>query len=66
MSNDSAQSASGPGASNEEPELGFEESIPSDGGDPIGEKMIDELGSGHGAKEESPRPPKREAMARQS
>lgn len=27
--------------SGEEPEIGFEESIPSDGNDPIGEQMIE-------------------------
>jgi hypothetical protein len=31
-------------ASNEEPELGAEESIPLDGKDPVGEQMMEELG----------------------
>ncbi|VTU30140.1 hypothetical protein [Variovorax sp. PBL-E5] len=31
-------------STNEEPEIGFEESIPSDGKDPVGEAMIDSLG----------------------
>jgi len=31
-------------ASNEEPELGAEESIPLDGKDPIGEEMMKDLG----------------------
>lgn len=29
---------------NDEPEIGFEESVPSDGKDPLGEKMIEDLG----------------------
>jgi hypothetical protein len=36
--------ASGAATINEEPELAFEESIPLDGEDPVGEKMIEELG----------------------
>jgi len=36
--------AAGNWKTNEEPELGSEESVPLDGTDPIGEKMIDELG----------------------
>jgi hypothetical protein len=43
-------------ASNEEPELGAEESIPLDGKDPVGEQMMKELGRDSGkradAKEE--------------
>ncbi|MBT2325038.1 hypothetical protein J7E62_22145 [Variovorax paradoxus] len=45
MSNDPTRPASPRRpTTNEEPELAFEESIPSDGKDPEGEKMIDELG----------------------
>lgn len=44
MSNDTTRPASPRRpVTNEEPELAFEESIPSDGKDPVGEKMIDEL-----------------------
>ncbi|MDM0035678.1 hypothetical protein QTI33_26330 [Variovorax sp. J22P271] len=40
-------------ASNEEPELGAEESVPLDGKDPVGEQMMKDLGrdAGKGAKE---------------
>ena len=38
---------------NEEPEITFEESIPSDGKDAIGEKMIDELGQDKAKKKDS-------------
>ncbi|MDM0013552.1 hypothetical protein QTH87_14015 [Variovorax sp. J22P168] len=31
-------------SSNDEPELGAEESVPLDGKDPVGEKMIEDLG----------------------
>jgi len=37
----------------EEPEIGFEESIPLDGPDPVGEKMIEDLGRERPAKEPS-------------
>ena len=40
-------------ADNEEPEIGFEESIPMDGEDPVGEKMIDELGQRRPAQEKT-------------
>lgn len=36
---------------NEEPELGADESIPLDGKDPVGEKMIEELGRKSSTKE---------------
>ncbi|MDM0073241.1 hypothetical protein QTH90_02540 [Variovorax sp. J2P1-59] len=39
-----ADSPSRQPATNEEPEIGFEESIPSDGKDEVGEKMIEDLG----------------------
>ncbi|VTU31692.1 hypothetical protein H6CHR_03651 [Variovorax sp. PBL-H6] len=39
---------------NEEPEIGFEESIPLDGPDPVGEKMIEDLGGGKRAEKEPP------------
>ncbi|MDM0103521.1 hypothetical protein QTH97_01150 [Variovorax sp. J22R24] len=42
---------------NEEPEIAFEESIPSDGKDEVGEKMIEELGRDKVAKEDSPSEP---------
>ncbi|MDN8615779.1 hypothetical protein [Variovorax ginsengisoli] len=37
-------------ASNEEPELGAEESIPLDGKDPVGEQMMKELGRDSGKR----------------
>lgn len=48
-------------ASNEEPELGADESIPLDGTDPVGEEMMKDLGrskrADEGAKgEEDPGP----------
>ncbi|VTU35910.1 hypothetical protein H4CHR_03779 [Variovorax sp. PBS-H4] len=42
---------------NEEPEIGFEESVPLDGPDPVGEKMIEDLGRGKRAEQEPPAPP---------
>ena len=33
-----------PPRKDDEPEIGFEESIPLDGRDPVGEKMIEDLG----------------------
>lgn len=36
---------------NEEPELGNEESVPLDGKDPVGEKMMDDLGRDRSSKE---------------
>ena len=42
---------------NEEPEIAFEESIPLDGPDPVGEKMIEDLGRGKRAEKEPPSPP---------
>lgn len=41
----------------EEPEIGFEESIPLDGPDPVGEKMIEELGGREPAQKEPSPPP---------
>ncbi|RZL90772.1 MAG: hypothetical protein EOP82_14660 [Variovorax sp.] len=41
---------------NEEPELAFEESIPLDGNDPEGEKMIEDLGQDK-PREAPPEPP---------
>jgi hypothetical protein len=47
-----------PQTPNEEPEIGFEESIPLDGPDPVGEKMIEELGGREPVqKEPSSSPP---------
>jgi len=43
--------------SNEEPEIGFEESIPSDGKDPVGEAMIDNLGKDTPAHKPDKLPP---------
>ncbi|VTU29055.1 hypothetical protein [Variovorax sp. RA8] len=37
---------------NEEPEIAFEESIPLDGPDPVGEKMIEDLGRGERPEKE--------------
>ncbi|MEJ7685923.1 MAG: hypothetical protein WKG52_02355 [Variovorax sp.] len=48
-----------PGAK-DEPEIAFEESIPSDGKDPVGEKMIDDLGRD---KLNKPNEPKNEPPA---
>jgi hypothetical protein len=42
---------------NEEPEIGFEESVPLDGPDPEGERMIEELGRERGRRNEDQRPP---------
>ncbi len=42
-------------ASNEEPELGAEESIPLDGKDPVGEQMMKELGRDSGKRADSER-----------
>ena len=42
---------------NEEPEIGFEESIPLDGPDPVGEKMIEELGGREPVQKEPSSPP---------
>jgi hypothetical protein len=39
-------------AINEEPEIAFEESVPSDGPDPEGERMIEELGQLIGREKE--------------
>jgi hypothetical protein len=36
---------------NEEPELGNEESVPLDGKDPVGEKMMDDLGRERASEE---------------
>ncbi|MDR6535271.1 hypothetical protein [Variovorax soli] len=44
-------------APDEEPEIGFEESIPLDGPDPVGEKMIDDLGRDRPQEEPRSRPP---------
>lgn len=49
--------------SNEEPEIGFEESIPSDGEDSVGEKMIEELGQAK--PRQVPREPPPEPMPEQ-
>ncbi len=49
------ESSGRPGAK-DEPEISFEESIPSDGKDPVGEKMIEELGHDR-SKKEPPEPP---------
>ena len=48
---------------NEEPEIGFEESIPSDGDDPVGEKMIEELGQAK--PEQVPKEPPPDPMPEQ-
>lgn len=44
-------------APDEEPEIAFEESIPLDGPDPVGEKMIEDLGRGERPEKEPPAPP---------
>ncbi|MDL9997895.1 hypothetical protein QTI24_04720 [Variovorax sp. J22P240] len=55
MTNDTtrADSPSRQAAVNEEPEIAFEESIPSDGKDEVGEKMMEDLGRDK-AKNEAP------------
>ncbi|WP_157730652.1 hypothetical protein [Variovorax sp. HW608] len=53
---------------NEEPELTFEESVPLDGPDPEGERMIDELGQERRrrqAEQAPPRPAEGEPMPEQ-
>ena len=53
-------------ADNEEPEIGFEESVPLDGEDPVGEKMIDELGEQRRpGREKAPPEPAAEPMPQQ-
>ena len=52
-----------PKTSDEEPEIGFEESIPLDGPDPVGEKMIDDLGRERTAGDSSSSKP--ESMPKQ-
>jgi hypothetical protein len=47
--------------SNEEPDIGFEESIPSDGKDPVGEAMIDSLDKDEPAHQPDKLPPARPA-----
>ena len=42
---------------NEEPEITNEDSVPSDGKDPVGEKMIDELGKSDAGKKVDKVPP---------
>jgi hypothetical protein len=44
------------GQTNEEPELSSEESVPLDGKDPIGEKMMEELGRDKKAREDRSAP----------
>ncbi|WP_077002206.1 hypothetical protein [Variovorax sp. KK3] len=50
-----------PQRNNEEPEIAFEESIPLDGRDPVGEQMIEDLGRKQGKYEKAdkvpPQPP---------
>lgn len=46
-----------PAKPNEEPEIAFEESIPLDGPDPVGEKMIEDLGRGERPEKEPPPEP---------
>ena len=41
---------------NEEPEIASEESIPLDGRDPIGEKMIDDLGRDRSGEDDAKKP----------
>ncbi|MBO9512786.1 MAG: hypothetical protein J7549_01610 [Variovorax sp.] len=53
----------GPG--NEEPEIAFEESIPLDGPDPVGERMIEELGADRRASRDAPPPADGEPMPEQ-
>ena len=48
---------------NEEPEIAFEESIPLDGSDPVGEKMIEDLGRER--PEQKPPSPPAEPMPEQ-
>jgi len=52
-------------AVNEEPEIAFEESIPSDGKDEVGEKMMEDLGRDKASKEDSPSPPAEPPMPEQ-
>ena len=66
MSNTSTRPASPRGpAVNEEPEIGFEESIPLDGTDPVGEKMIDELGENKPDRDDPGKEPPPEPMPEQ-
>jgi hypothetical protein len=66
MSNDATQPASSRHPTlDEEPEIGFEESIPSDGKDPVGEKMIDELDQAKPNRTEPKKEPPPEPMPEQ-
>ena len=49
----------------EEPEIGFEESIPLDGKDPVGEKMIEDLGRHREQPEKVPPQPPADPMPEQ-
>jgi hypothetical protein len=60
-----ADSRNRQGAINEEPEIAFEESIPSDGKDEVGEKMMEDLGRDKASKEDSPSPPAEPPMPEQ-
>lgn len=42
--NEAQRNPATPNGNNDEPELGADESVPLDGKDPVGEKMIEELG----------------------
>ena len=66
MSSDTTRTAS-PRApdSNDEPEIAFEESVPLDGKDPVGEKMIEELGQTHPDRTEPKKEPPPEPMPEQ-
>jgi len=42
-----------PHSTQDEPELANEESVPTDGKDPVGEKLMEQLGAERRAKEQS-------------
>jgi hypothetical protein len=66
MSNDTTRPASPRRpVINEEPEIAFEESIPLDGTDPVGEKMIDELDENKPDRTEPKKEPPPEPMPEQ-
>lgn len=53
------------GEINEEPEIAFEESIPLDGPDPVGERMIEELTPPHEPADDLPAEAEGEPMPEQ-
>lgn len=54
-----------PQRKDDEPEIGFEESIPLDGRDPVGEQMIEDLGRHRRQSDETPSSPPAEPMPEQ-